>query len=242
MRGKFLTFITGLALALTTHAEAKSALTVAEAVGGGGPAPAMPGVLQCVPFARNTSGIRLYGDAHTWWSQAEGKYARGRMPMPGAVMAIRPHGGSTLGHVATVSRVIDARTILISHANWSAPGKIERDVTAMDVSRANDWSEVRVWYAPIHNLGGAHWPVSGFIYKGRSDMTTARSTLTKFVPGKMAKVRFGNEPELAAKTPPRLILARTASKQPAKLRVAPQRLAKVDIRRDPIGAIIARSR
>jgi hypothetical protein len=260
MRGTFLTTITGMALALATHAEAKSVLTSAEptagGAAGGGPTAATPGVLQCVPFARDTSGIRLYGDAHTWWRQAEGKYARGRTPLPGAVMAIRPHGGSTLGHVAMVSRVVDARTILISHANWSAPGKIERNVTAMDVSPANDWSEVRVWYAPIHNLGGGRWPVSGFIYKGRSGKTTlpapAPSTTARLSSDNVAKVRFGSEPELAAKAPLRLLAARKPGKQatpprtaPPRVtspRVTPTRVAKLDSRRDPIGAIIARAR
>ena len=51
---------------------------------------AAPGVLQCVPYARNVTGIRIYGDAHTWWGQAAGKYPRGHEPRVGAVMAIRP--------------------------------------------------------------------------------------------------------------------------------------------------------
>lgn len=29
--------------------------------------------LQCVPYARQISGIQIYGDAWTWWGQAEGK-------------------------------------------------------------------------------------------------------------------------------------------------------------------------
>jgi hypothetical protein len=37
-------------------------------------------------------------------------------------------------------------------------------VRAVDVSDANDWSAVRVWYAPIQGLGTTHWPVDGFIY------------------------------------------------------------------------------
>jgi hypothetical protein len=32
---------------------------------GGGSGQTMPGVLQCVPYARDVSGIRIYGDAHT---------------------------------------------------------------------------------------------------------------------------------------------------------------------------------
>jgi surface antigen len=130
--------------------------------------PELPPYLQCVPYARQVTGIRIFGDAHTWWGQAEGRYARGFKPKVGAVMALRPSGGSTLGHVAAVSRIVDKRTILIRHANWSPingrRGQIEDNVRVVDVSDAGDWSEVRVWYAPIQALGGSVWPVQGFIY------------------------------------------------------------------------------
>ncbi len=124
--------------------------------------------LQCVPYARKVSGIQIYGDALTWWDQAEGRYARGRKPKAGAVMSFAPYGRMELGHVAAVSKVIDSRTVLLRHANWSLiegrRGQIEDNVRAVDVSDANDWSEVRVWYAPIGNLGTTAWPVNGFIY------------------------------------------------------------------------------
>lgn len=126
------------------------------------------GFLQCVPYARQVSGIQLRGDAHTWWDQAAGRYQRGFTPRLGAVMAFRPHGPMVLGHVATVSRIIDSRRILVRHANWSPlggeRGQIEDNVLAMDVSPRNDWSEVRVWYQPLGGLGTTHWPVAGFIY------------------------------------------------------------------------------
>lgn len=130
-------------------------------------APMPAGGLECVPYARQLSGIQIYGDAHTWWDQAKGRYARGHTPRVGAVMAIEPYNNSHLGHVATVSRIVDSRTVLLSHANWSYRGGIERNVTALDVSPQNDWSEVRIWYAPSHNLGTTHWPVAGFIYNAR---------------------------------------------------------------------------
>lgn len=137
--------------------------------------------LQCVPYARERSGVRIYGDAHTWWEQAEGRYRRGREPRVGAVMAFLPHAGMRLGHVAAVSRVIDSRTVLLDHANWSPidgrRGQIENGVTAIDVSPANDWSEVRVWYAPIQDLGTTAWPVAGFIYNERED--GARTVLAR---------------------------------------------------------------
>ena len=124
--------------------------------------------LQCVPYARQVSGIRIFGDAHTWWDQAAGHYARGTRPKVGAVMSFRPFGNMRLGHVAAVSRVLDSRTVLLRHANWSLiggrRGQIEDDVRAIDVSDANDWSEVRVWFAPIQGLGTTRWPLNGFIY------------------------------------------------------------------------------
>ncbi|WP_083550604.1 CHAP domain-containing protein [Sphingorhabdus lutea] len=124
--------------------------------------------LQCVPYARALSGINIYGDAHTWWGQAEGKYKRNNRPDIGAVMAFKPHGVMQLGHVAAVSKIIDKRTILISHANWSTingtRGHIEDNVKAIDVSEKNDWSLVRIWYSPIDNLGGSEYPIHGFIH------------------------------------------------------------------------------
>lgn len=127
--------------------------------------------LQCVPYAREVSGIQLYGDAYTWWDQAQGRYATGQAPRVGAVMAFRQTRSMPLGHVATVSRILDSRRVLLDHANWSPidgrRGQIEKDVLAIDVSPANDWSEVRVWYAPLGAVGTTAWPVAGFIYGDR---------------------------------------------------------------------------
>jgi surface antigen len=94
--------------------------------------------LQCVPYARKVSGIQFFGDAHTWWDQAEGRYERGFTPKVGAVMSFHAHGAMRLGHVAMVSRIIDSRTVLLRHANWSPingmRGQPEDDVRAVDVS------------------------------------------------------------------------------------------------------------
>lgn len=129
---------------------------------------AIPAHVECVPVARQQSGIQIYGDARTWWSQADGRYARGNTPRKGAVLAFKPHGAMTLGHVAAVSKIIDDRNILVTHANWSMingrRGQIERNVRMIDVSEDGDWSRVRVWYAPLEDLGTTHWPVHGFIY------------------------------------------------------------------------------
>ncbi len=132
------------------------------------PAAALNEGLQCVPYARALSGVSIYGDAHTWWDKAEGTYGRGNAPKVGAVLAFPSHGNMRLGHVAAVRRILDDRTIIISHANWSTiggvRGHIEEDVRAIDVSEDNDWSRVRVWYTPNAALGSTEWPAHGFIY------------------------------------------------------------------------------
>ena len=184
-----------------------------QAVTGGGGVN-LPAYLQCVPYARQISGIQIRGDAWTWWDQAEGRYTRGFAPKVGAVLALRPHGNSHLGHVAAVSRILDDRTILIRHANWSPingrRGQIEDNVKVIDVSSENDWSQVRVWYAPIQALGGSVWPVQGFIYAGK---------------------------------PPRLNALKRATKPPvaaAKYHDAPTRTRAAKAGTDPIGDIIGK--
>jgi surface antigen len=124
--------------------------------------------LQCAPFARQVSGIQLFGNAAGWWGQASGKYARGDAPKAGSVLVFKATGAMRVGHVAMVSRVVSDREIRLTHANWSIingrRGQIERDVTAIDTSPAGDWSQVKVWYAPIHGLGIKSYPVYGFVY------------------------------------------------------------------------------
>ncbi len=126
--------------------------------------------LQCVPFARAESGVEIRGNAKTWWAQAAGTYERGDEPRKGAVMAFAGTSGMPLGHVAVVKKIVSDREILIDHANWSPiggrRGQIERNVRVVDVSDRGDWSMVRVWYAPIGDLGLRANPVQGFIYAG----------------------------------------------------------------------------
>ncbi|HET8613096.1 MAG TPA: CHAP domain-containing protein [Sphingomonas sp.] len=125
--------------------------------------------LECVPFARAMSGIQIHGDAWTWWDQAQGKYQEGSTPKVGAVLVFRPHGAMSRGHVAVVSRIVSPRIIMVTHANWSriggVRGQIERDVTIVDVSADNDWSDVRVWWDASQGLGTTTYPVYGFIYE-----------------------------------------------------------------------------
>lgn len=127
-------------------------------------APASARFWQCAPYAREISGVNIHGNAHTWWAQAAGKYARGSAPKKGAVMSFAASGRMRLGHVAMVSRVVSDREVLLTHANWSRRGGIETDVRAVDVSAAGDWSRVKVWYAGNGGLGTSSYPVNGFIY------------------------------------------------------------------------------
>jgi len=66
---------------------------------------------QCVRFAREFSGIQIFGDAWTWWASAQRQGLRtGRAPEVGAVLVFQPHGASTRGHVAVVSQVLTEGT------------------------------------------------------------------------------------------------------------------------------------
>ncbi|MFI4975886.1 MAG: CHAP domain-containing protein [Caulobacterales bacterium] len=133
---------------------------------------------QCVPFARLVSGIQIFGDAWTWWQQAAGKYQTGFTPKSGAVLCFKPNGRMRLGHVAVVSQVLTDRIIQITHANWSLidgdRGHVEKNVTVVDVSPAGDWSQVKVWNDPTHNLGATVYPTYGFIYADASSATAAK--------------------------------------------------------------------
>ena len=150
--------------------------------------------LQCVPYAREVSGIQIYGDAHSWWEQAQGRYSVGSTPRVGAVMAFKPHRNMRLGHVAAVSKVLDSRRVLLDHANWSPingrRGQVEKDVLAVDISPANDWSEVQVWYAPLGGLGKTAWPVEGFIYPDRAAQPSTQIAQTDQPARKATSKRF----------------------------------------------------
>ena len=123
---------------------------------------------QCVPFARAASGIQIYGDAWTWWDQAEGRYKRGHTPRVGAVLVFGKSERLRLGHVAVVSRIVEDRVLMVTHANWSRfngeRGHAEQDVTLFDVSPRGDWSLVKVWYRDRNGLGSSVYPAKGFIY------------------------------------------------------------------------------
>ena len=127
-------------------------------------APAAAQFRQCAPYAREVSGIQIRGNANTWWSQAAGHYDRGHTPKVGAVLAFQASHRMRVGHVAMVSKVVSDHEVLLTHANWSRPGRIETDVRAVDVSANGDWSMVKVWYAPQGDLGTSAYATNGFIY------------------------------------------------------------------------------
>lgn len=123
--------------------------------------------LSCVPYARALSGIGLRGDAHTWWDGAEGIYERGTGPRIGSVLVFARTSRLRSGHLSVVTRVVSAREVRVTHANWASGGdrgRVHEDAPVVDVSPWNDWSQVRVWHAPSDTLGVTVFPVYGFIH------------------------------------------------------------------------------
>lgn len=118
--------------------------------------------LDCAPFARALSGLRLSGPAADWWPQADGRYVRGSTPSIGGVLVFRRSARLPDGHVAVVSQVLGRREILVTQANW-VHHRVSEDQPVIDVSAANDWSVVRVWWPPVAQMGVSDYPAHGFI-------------------------------------------------------------------------------
>lgn len=124
--------------------------------------------LQCVPYAREQSGISIRGNAWTWWGKAKGKYERADNPAVGSILVIGKTAKNKYGHLAVVTGIVNDREIIVNHANWLNKGQIHLDTPVRDVSARNDWSAVKFWYTPGKVLGKSTYPVSGFIYpKGK---------------------------------------------------------------------------
>jgi hypothetical protein len=122
-----------------------------------------PGIgTQCVPYARARSGIKIFGDAHTWWDAAKGQYARGNLPMLGSVLVLSKTKRLRRGHVGVVTGIVSEREIRLDHANWQ-PDAIITNMAVIDVSPANDWTQLRFWNKDAR-MWGAIYPASGFIY------------------------------------------------------------------------------
>jgi surface antigen len=155
---------------------------------------------QCAPYAREISGIQIRGNANTWWGQAAGRYERGNAPKVGAVLSFQSTRRMRVGHVAMVSQIVSDREVLLTHANWSRRGGIERNVRAIDVSAAGDWSTVKVWYAPQGGLGTSDYPTNGFIYADHA--TGAAPTIGAGEPDATDETRIANLAIAAAATVP----------------------------------------
>jgi hypothetical protein len=125
--------------------------------------------LQCVPYAREHSGVEIFGDAYTWWDKAEGKYSRGTLPEAGSVMVLNNYAGPERSHVAVVRQLVGPREIRVDHANWLDDGAIYINDPVEDVSSENDWSAVRVYNLKTGGWGGKVYPVQGFIRSHRPD-------------------------------------------------------------------------
>ncbi len=143
---------------------AVSALLGLAGCGAGPPSPRIgdAATIECAPFARQVSGIQLYGDAASWWDQAEGRYQRRSDPVAGGVLVFRRSARLPSGHVSVVATLVSDHEIRVTQANW-VHHRITRDEPVVDVSEGHDWSQVRVWWAPVHALGSSVYPTYGFI-------------------------------------------------------------------------------
>lgn len=119
--------------------------------------------LQCVPFAREESGVEIYGNANTWWRQAQGRFETAAAPEEGGVMVLHGYANANRGHVAVVREIVSPRLIIVDHANWLNNGEITRNVPVRDVSPEGDWSQVQVWHVPGRHWGARTYNVQGFI-------------------------------------------------------------------------------
>jgi hypothetical protein len=117
---------------------------------------------ECVPYARGRSGIGIKGDAYTWWDTAAGHYQRGSLPLAGAVLVLRKTDRLRRGHLAVVTAVVGPREVRVDHANWQ-PDALITGMAVIDVSPANDWSQLRFWNKDAR-MWGRIYPAAGFIY------------------------------------------------------------------------------
>ena len=127
-------------------------------------------LMQCVPYAREVSGIDITGDAWSWWDGSLGKYERGHQPRFMAVLVLSRTQRLKLGHVAVVMDVLGPREIRVTHANFGSDSISRRiiydSMPAIDVSAANDWSLVRFWNYDA-KAWGITYEASGFVYPER---------------------------------------------------------------------------
>jgi hypothetical protein len=119
--------------------------------------------LACVPYARLRSGLAIFGDAKFWWARARNIYDEFTAPAVDAVMVFSGSKRIRKGHVAVVAGIVSPREIIVDHANWQNHGEIDHNMPVLDVSTANDWSQVRVWDVNTSRWGAHVYRISGFI-------------------------------------------------------------------------------
>ena len=131
------------------------------------------GPLQCVPFARDHSQVKIYGDAADWWDKAAGLYARGEVPQLGSILVLTGYAGPHRSHVAVVTAMVSDREIRVDHANWLNDGAVFTNDPVVDVSPDNDWSQVKVYNERIGAWGTRIYLVQGFIGPSRDNPLVA---------------------------------------------------------------------
>ena len=131
------------------------------------PAPsAFASYLNCVQYVKQVSSIEISGNAWMWWNNAKGRYNIGHRPARNSVLVFQRTKSMSAGHVAVVREVVDRRTILIEHANWTPrngmKGRVSTELVE-DVSPNNDWTSVRVMHKPSMSFGKPY-ATNGFIH------------------------------------------------------------------------------
>ncbi|HZH28859.1 MAG TPA: CHAP domain-containing protein [Azospirillaceae bacterium] len=122
--------------------------------------------LACVFWARQLTDLAIQGDAWQWWDGAAGRYERTSQPAVGSVLVFQQAREMRRGHVSTVSRLVDSRTVEVDHS-WLKDNKLYRGMRVVDVSARNDWTRVRVWHPGINDLGTTVYATYGFVHPDR---------------------------------------------------------------------------
>lgn len=177
--------------------------------------------LQCVPFARERSGVAIRGNANTWWNQAAGDFVRVKAPAVGAVIVMN----TRRGHVGVVTKIIDSRHIVIDHSNWLSNGQIYLDQPVMDVSARNDWSQVVVWHPNLNKFGKRALSVPGFIVdapaRGNSTVYASLADVPASLAGDIQYAQAVVTPKAPAAPAPVLVAEARPAAKPAAVNPAP---------------------
>ena len=124
-------------------------------------------IVQCAIYAREQTGVGLYGDADSWWQQSRNMYIHGNVPQAGAVLVLRKTSRMRGGHVAVVKDVVNSRLIDVTHSNWGSDSHsrhiIYDSMRVQDVSPEGNWTSVKFWNYE-KNVFGFPYAAYGFIY------------------------------------------------------------------------------